>query len=312
MVSQMEPNIGFDDDDLPPGQLPIVTKSVEQFNFFVGFIIHSKEKTGYSTMAIVTGKAGSGKTVAIQTFLKGLVPRTHTGLPTCVAIKVKPGSTPRAMLEDLLLCFGERPRTRLNSYKIADEAANAIVNNDLKGLFVDEADQLSAECFEFLRYIFNKTGCPIILVGESRIKQVVRPYEKFKSRVGPHIDFLPPTEEEVLQTILPALTLPYWSFDPTSATDLKMGKELWASVRPSFRSLRVVLQYASLYADMLGGKPITTKIIKESRQTIAFLKRQKEEDETGEQETPPEDVPGPHEEESEQRHKPKNEGDEAS
>jgi len=42
-------------------------------------LMHSKQ-TGYSTMGVVTGWPGVGKTIAIQAFLLSLLPQPHTGL----------------------------------------------------------------------------------------------------------------------------------------------------------------------------------------------------------------------------------------
>jgi DNA transposition AAA+ family ATPase len=47
---------------------------------------------------------------------------------------------------------------------IAAEAAAAIEHNDLKLIIVDEADRLNEDSFEMLRHLFDKTGCPILLV----------------------------------------------------------------------------------------------------------------------------------------------------
>jgi DNA transposition AAA+ family ATPase len=47
---------------------------------------------------------------------------------------------------------------------IAAEAAAAIERNDLKLIIVDEADRLNEDSVEVLRYLFDKTGCPIVLV----------------------------------------------------------------------------------------------------------------------------------------------------
>ena|SRR6266487_2933987 len=47
---------------------------------------------------------------------------------------------------------------------IAAEAAAAIERNDLKLIIVDEADRLNEDSFEMLRHLFDKTGCPILLV----------------------------------------------------------------------------------------------------------------------------------------------------
>ncbi len=47
---------------------------------------------------------------------------------------------------------------------IVAEAAAAIERNDLKLIIVDEADRLNEDSFEVLRHLFDKTGCPILLV----------------------------------------------------------------------------------------------------------------------------------------------------
>ncbi len=273
MINRSELIMNFDENRLPPGQAPILTRSMEQFQLFTDMIMLSKEKTGYSSMGVVTGLPGVGKTIAVQTFLNSLESRPHTGLPAGIEIKVTPGSTPRALVEKLLTRFGEKPRgNNTNRYKIADEAAEAILNNDLKILFVDEADLLNVDGFEFLRYIFNKTGCPIVVVGLRQILRVIREIEKFGSRVGPHIEFHPPEEEEVLSTILPHLVIPRWRFDPVCEDDLAMGKELWDRTQPSFRNLRTVLQYASMLAEIHEQERISLALLKQSCQMMASQK----------------------------------------
>ena len=274
MISHYDGSMSFDEDRLPPGQQPIVTNSLKEFLIFVDFIMQSKHKNGYSTMGVVTGLSGIGKTIAIQAYLNGQEPRPHIGLPPCIVIKVTPGSTPKALLEKLLVALGERPRgLSTNRYKIADEAAEAIVNNDVKVLFVDEADLLSIDCFEFLRYIFGKTGCPIVIVGLRQIWRVVNRYEKFANRVGLCHNFLPPDEKEVLETILPQMILPRWHFDLSYEKDIVMGQALWSWVQPSFRNLRTVLQYASQFAELQGKEHITLDTLKLSYQMTPIPKR---------------------------------------
>ena len=272
-----EPDVHFDENRLPPGQNPIITDSMEKFQFFVELLMRSKRMTGYTTMGVVTGLAGVGKTIAIQTFLNSLEERPHTGLPAGIVIKVIPRSTTRAFLEDLLKGLGERPRSlHTNCYKIANEAAEAILDYDLKILFVDESDLLNVDGFEFLRYIFNKTGCPIVVVGLRRILRVIGGYEKFESRVGPHMPFQPPVEEEVLSTILPQLIFPHWEFNASSEADLVMGMELWNLTKPSFRNLRKVLQYASILAEIQEKERISRDILKLSYQMMIGQKHSEE------------------------------------
>ena len=47
---------------------------------------------------------------------------------------------------------------------IAASVAATIERNDLKLIIVDEADRLNEDSFEVLRHLFDKTGCPILLV----------------------------------------------------------------------------------------------------------------------------------------------------
>lgn len=274
MIGSYDVSLGFDEDRLPPGQQPIVTTSIKEFQIFVDFLMQSKYKNGYSTMGAVTGLSGIGKTIAIQSFLNAQEPRPYIGLPACIVIKVTPGSTPKALLEKLLVALGERPRgVSSNRYKIADEAAEAIVNNDVKVLFVDEADLLGVDCFEFLRYIFGKTGCPIVLVGLRQLWRVVNCHEKLANRIGLCHRFLAPDEKEVLETILPQMIIPRWHFDLSHEEDIVMGKVLWEWVKPSFRNLRTVLQYASQFAELQGKERITLDTLKLSYQMTPIPKR---------------------------------------
>ena len=299
MINPNELHLNFDENRLPPGQIPIVTNSMELFQLFIDMIMRSKQQNGYSTMGVVTGLSGVGKTIAIQTFLNSLQDRPHNGLPAGIEIKVTPGSTPRALMEKLLMRFGEKPRgNNTNRYKIADEAAEAIMNNDLKILFVDEADLLNVDGFEFLRYIFNKTGCPIVVVGLRQILRVIREYEKFGSRVGPHIEFRPPDEDEVLTKILPQLLVPHWKYDLSSEADIAMGMELWDRTKPSFRNLRTVLQYASMLTELYEKEWISRDILKQSWQMMASKKYP---DELLEEEESVEESQTEYEKESERR-----------
>jgi Cdc6-like AAA superfamily ATPase len=299
-MNNNEQYLHFDENRLPPGQIPIYTNSMELFLFFIDMLMRSKQQNGYSTMGVVTGWSGVGKTIAIQTFLDSLEDRPHNGLPAGIVIKVTPGSTPRALMEKLLISFGEKPRgNTTNRYKIADEAAEAILNNDLKILFIDEADLLNVDGFEFLRYIFNKTGCPIVVVGLRQILRIIREFEKFGSRVGPHIDFRPPDDDEVFSKILPQLIVPHWRFDPSSEADLAMGMELWDRTKPSFRNLRTVLQYASMLTELHEKEWISLNILKQSWQMMASKKYP---DELLEEEESVEESQTEYEKESERRH----------
>jgi DNA transposition AAA+ family ATPase len=212
---------------------------------------------------VITGDAGVGKTIALQTYLQSLVPRAYSGFPACVSIKVSPRSTAKALGKTLIDTLnGERPTN--NIYDMEAVATETIRRNDLDLILVDEGDWLNVESFELLRHIFDRTGCPVVIVGLPRIMRVINRHEKFVSRVGLHMEFLPLTQEEVLTTVLPALILPYWRYHVDDSADREMGIALWQRVSPSFRKLRVVLQYASQIARARQADRITPEILSET------------------------------------------------
>jgi DNA transposition AAA+ family ATPase len=262
MIPEYADDLDFEN-RLPPGQAPIMTTSVKRFHAYMNLLMQSRAETGYATMGAITGDAGVGKTIAIQTYVQQLTPRTYSGFPACVNIKVSPRSTAKALGQTLLSRLSGRP-SRHNIYQIEDASTEAVRRSDLDLILVDEGDWLNVESFEFLRHVFDRTGCPIVIVGLPHIMQVIAKHEKFSSRVGLQMEFLPLTQEEVLTTVLPALTLPYWQYDVTSSADREVGILLWERVAPSFRKLRVVLQYASQIARARQAERITPTILKET------------------------------------------------
>jgi DNA transposition AAA+ family ATPase len=266
MIPEYADDLDFEN-RLPYGQAPITTNSVKRFQACMQFIMQSREQTGYATMGIVTGDAGLGKTIAIQTYLQDLKPRAYSGFPACVGLKVSPRSTAKALAKSLISTLSG-DHGSYNVYDMEAVAAEAIRRNDLDLVLVDEGDWLSVESFELLRHIFDRTGCPIVVVGLPRILRVINRHEKFVSRIGLHMEFLPLTQEEVLTTVLPALTLPLWRYDANNPEDRQMGVQLWQRVCPSFRKLRVVLQYASQIACARGAERITQEILAETLHLI--------------------------------------------
>ncbi len=249
------------EDDLPPDQEPIQTSNVKRFKAFLALITDARKM--YSTMGVVTGPAGIGKTVAIAAYLAGLKPLAHTGFPPSIKVTVKPRSTPKALAVEVATRLRDQPHGR-NIYEVADEAAAVMIRNDLDLLIVDEADRLNEDSFELLRHLFDTTRCPAVVVGLPRILSVIDRHEKFASRVGLRMDFLPLEPDEVLKVVLPGLVFPHWTFDPACAADLEMGKRLLKMVGPSLRKLRNVIQIASQIATTYEQPRITLDILNEA------------------------------------------------
>ena len=262
MIEHTYVNTYFDEDVLPPGQKLINTIGVEDVRSLMEMLLISKQLTGYSMMAVITGPSGVGKSVTVRNVLDELLVRFPRGLPICLKITAKPRSSPRQLVKDIACGLGETSlRLGNTSFELADQAAEVIFNNNLRLLGIDNAEQLDTLCYDFLHYLNAKTGCAIFVMGLKPILQMIRKHEKFENRVTQWLDFPLPSEEDVLKTILPQLTIPYWTFDPTSEKDLVLGRKLWSSVTPSVRSLREVLQNACIIAHIEGKTHITPDLV---------------------------------------------------
>jgi DNA transposition AAA+ family ATPase len=216
----------FAEDHLPEGQSVIETKNVKRCRSFMQLITDPERRS--PTMGVITGLAGVGKTIALQHYLDSLALHTQTALPTAIKIKVMPRSTPRALTKTILDCLLEKPRGR-NIYEMADEVATALERNYIRLLAVDEADRLNEDSFEVLRHLFDKTGCRIVLVGLPNILSVIDRHEKFSSRVGLRMSFIPLDLEEVLDIILPKLVFPNFhshGLRNEAVEELEKGKEM--------------------------------------------------------------------------------------
>jgi AAA domain len=252
------------EDTLPKGQKPIQTQGVIHFERCMKLVRSAKEKTGYSMMCAITGRAGSGKTIAVQSYVDGFEIQSHTGLRPVIKVKVDPRSTARALTTNILVALNEQPRGK-NQQELAHQVAHVLVANDIQILIVDEADWLTADSFDLLRRIHDNSGCPVVLVGLPSLLGVIRTQEKFSSRVGMVVKFPVPTKDEWINTILPNLVFPLWQFDPSNPQDRALGEWTFHIVGPSLRRLRQLLTLASRVADYGGVERITKSEIEEVR-----------------------------------------------
>jgi len=102
MIPEYADDLDFEN-RLPVGQAPIMTTSVKRFHAFMQFLMQSRAETGYATMGVITGDAGLGKTIALQTYIQSLTPRAYSGFPACVSIKVSPNSSANAVTIPIVL-----------------------------------------------------------------------------------------------------------------------------------------------------------------------------------------------------------------
>jgi DNA transposition AAA+ family ATPase len=257
--------LDFAEDHLPPDQPVIMTSNVIGFLAYMFMLTTSVKR--YPIMGAVVGPPGLGKTIAVVHYVDDLPVLAHTRWPSGVRCRLKKGTTGREMLRDIITAMGEIPRGRTR-YDLFDEVVAAIQRNCIDLLIIDEADRLTTETFDLLRDIFDKTGCTIVLVGLPDLLNVTRKHPKFHSRMAVPMTFEPFSEKEILETILPGLVFPCWSFDPSNKEDLAMGRSIFRMVGSSLRQVRNLLETASRIAQDEGTARITIRTITEAKEII--------------------------------------------
>ena len=291
----------YDEDALPDDQPIIKTSNLTRLMKFVGLLTDSENR--YATMAVITASAGEGKSIATRYCQEMFEQKYQSALPVSIRVKIMPRSTPRSLADDISLVLGERPKRETNVYKISKESAKSIRANDTKLVIFDEANRLRDDTFEVVRYLIDKAGCPILLVGLPNVLNVIEPYEQFSSRVGMRMRFEPLTLEEVTKVVLPQMIFPRWTFDPESEQDSLMGKEIWRRCRPSLRKVRNLLDMASKIAKAKQEPKITLATLREA---YTWVESHEQKPHKQQKKQPP---PGTHEQQSEQRHEGKRDGE---
>lgn len=146
----------------------IETANVQQLRRAVG-MAEDTEK-GRPGMVAVWGEAGSGKTEAAQMLYseRGYYLRAMEGITQC------------AFLQDL--CFevkGSRPH---GSHRCKTEIIAALEGSH-DPIFLDEADRLDIRRVEDLRDIYDMTGCPVVLIGESGLPTMLEARSRIIDRI---------------------------------------------------------------------------------------------------------------------------------
>ena len=251
----------YHEDRLLEGQLPIQTSNVKKLLTCTMYL--TDPDNPYPTIGVVTAPAGTGKSIAANVCQEAIERQFQSVLPSTLKMKVAPRSTSRILSTDLLENMGERPKGD-NSAQLTADAARGIERNDTRLVIFDEGDRLNDDSFEVVRYLLDKTGCPILVIALPSIWSVIERQEKFNSRVGLRTRFDPLPIQEVIDVVLPGLVLPRWSFDPKNEEDRNMGEALWKRVSPSLRKLRNVLSIANKTAIATDACKITLQHITEA------------------------------------------------
>jgi hypothetical protein len=216
-------------------------------------------------MGIATRPAGIGKSTSLYLCQVQLAQAPLSA--TSIVIQVHPRSTPHSLTVQLSgtlqgVLHAKRQSSRL------DDLVETILHSNLSLIMLDEADRLNDACLECLCALFDLTRCPILLVGLPPFPQRTQKLPQLLERAGIYAKLSPPSFQEILDRVLPALSLPGWSFDPTRESDRHLAEQLWEYTAPSLRRLRNILSIASTLAHVGHEPGITPASIEYAMQQV--------------------------------------------
>lgn len=246
------------DDHLPPGQAPIRTSGIEIFRTQIDLLSSAQHAPA---IGVVGGRPGTGKTIAAHHYLAEEEQKWQSPDLPCILVDVMPQTTAGWLLNSISRQMSDVPRSR-TFYEALEHVLTAIEHYQVRLLMIDNADYLIPRHMELLQALLQQSSCSVLLIGLPNLLTAVSSNPRLESNLGLSLLFPPLSEEEVMTSFLPRLTIPGWVFDPQNEFDLHMGKYLWRKSRPSLRRLHLILTYASQLAQQRGMARITLEEIR--------------------------------------------------
>lgn len=113
--------------------------------------------TTYSKIAVIIGDTGIGKSAAVKEYKKDN--------PNCILVEADDTYKVKTVLKDIAKQIG------LTFERKSDDVLMAEIVERLKDskreIIIDEAERLQKKCFAVLRRLRDKSGVPLVLIGQS-------------------------------------------------------------------------------------------------------------------------------------------------
>ncbi len=212
-------------------------------------------------VGVAVGADGIGKSVS-RLYYEELLTRQEVSA-RAISLCVLPRLTPTLLIGQLFGALGE-PLPAGRTASRLDDIAAALRLHGLPLVMLDDADRLSNYCLDLLCSLFERTGCPCLLVGLPSLLQRCQQHAQLWNRLGACLKLPSLSFEEVLHRVLPALYVAGWEFDPVREADFLLAEQLWEAVSPSLRRLRTVLGIASTLAHVRHEPRITISCVQEA------------------------------------------------
>lgn len=148
----------------------------------------------HAAMGAVYGNAGNGKTFSVEAALE------DTEVPKVVITSLRRPTMKYIALSVLEAITQVRHQGELMRLT---EDLRAVLQEKRRLVAVDEAQNLSTECFEYLRHLHDDhtTDFALLFVGGNRCWEVIDRHPMLRSRIWHKVEFKPMAVEEVLKVI---------------------------------------------------------------------------------------------------------------
>lgn len=154
------------DKHLPPGQAPIRTSSIELFRAQVD-LLRSAEYIS-STIGIVGGRPGTGKSIAAHLYLAEEEQKWQAPDLPYVLLDMSPQTTTNWLLNSISHRISDIPRSR-TLHEALQQALTTLEQRRVRLLMIDNADYLTPHHMEMLRTLLWKSSCSVLLIGLPRL-----------------------------------------------------------------------------------------------------------------------------------------------
>jgi len=162
----------------------VETDNTGKFNKICGDLESPASLIGHS-MAVVTGKAGHGKTEAAKHYA---VNSTAVYIPPMV------GRSLPAVLREIAF---ELAKVRPTRGEICELVIGEEMRKDRRLVIIDEADLLATKVLEGLRNVNERYACPILLIGEEELRGQIASRRRLADRIRCSMEFGPVTRLDV-------------------------------------------------------------------------------------------------------------------
>lgn len=199
-------------------QVFIKTENYTEFAGICDELISPDSAVGPS-MAMVTGRAGRGKTEAS---------RFYAVNTDAVYVRTLPVMSPLMVLREIAFELSTiRPYSTAAALSIIDEE----MAKRRRLVLIDEADLIRMDVLETLRGINERCGCPVVLIGEEDLAQKVASRRRIHSRIRHKMVYRPITQVDIAMFYAQALGV-----EPDSRALTALYKRSKGDWRPMVKS----------------------------------------------------------------------------